>query len=126
MNNALPSMISSGLLSDAEEWEATRLLIETIIRYPDVLVSEPELQPFYNEHLNTSAGQFAQINLLLENNNYAPGAQWADLGNMENQARSIKYEIDSLNAFAVAPIFSQWYNNPGNPLLPPHLMHGSL
>lgn len=107
-----------GLLSDAEEWEAIRLLMETIIRYPDMLVSEPELQPFYYEHLNTSAGQFAQINLLLENNNYAPGVQWADLENVENQARSIKHDIDMQNAFAVTPNFSQWYNNPGNPLLP--------
>jgi|GEM_PF-2699874 len=92
-------ILSSGetlSISEAEEWEATRLLLETLLRDPGLLTGDTILQAFYTQNLNTTAGRFAQVNQLIREGGYSTSVLWGARATKESQFVAAKIILDSL------------------------------
>lgn len=83
-------------VSEAEEWEATRLLLETLLHDPGLLTGDTVLQAFYTQNLNTTAGQFAQINQMIREGSYSTSVLWGARATKESQFEAARIILDSL------------------------------
>ncbi|MBP6827104.1 MAG: T9SS type A sorting domain-containing protein [Saprospiraceae bacterium] len=79
------------------DWEVRREVLVKLIHYPQLKTSYPPAQTFYNAHINTSAGLFAQFDESLYNAMLIAPAQSASLGNLNNQLQTAIAKIDSLD-----------------------------
>ncbi|MFN0016439.1 MAG: T9SS type A sorting domain-containing protein [Saprospiraceae bacterium] len=84
-------------ISDAERWEATRLLMETLLRDPGQLTGDTTMQAFYTQNLTSSAGQFAQINQMVAEGGFSTNPLWDVREAKAVQYQAAKVILDSLN-----------------------------
>ncbi|MDX1913933.1 MAG: T9SS type A sorting domain-containing protein [Saprospiraceae bacterium] len=110
--------LPSGYLSAAESWEVGRGLMKTLIQTPSAMTNEPVLQTFYNQQLNTSTGQAALLEVLMESTPYLSAAQLTQLESLYTQRDALQTEIEALNQGNTAPDLSNgFYNGGSNPVL---------
>lgn len=106
-------------ISEAEQWEATRLLLETLLRYPGYLTGDTVMQNFYTANLtSTTAGQFAQINQMVREGGFSTSVWWDVREDKLEEFEAAKVILDSLNA---RDTLSDLANNifiPGDAMLP--------
>ncbi len=78
-------------------WEERRQLIAKLLRYPDLKTTYPLASTFYNVHLNTTAGQFAQFDEMLNNAILIAPNQMSSLSDIRNQITYWIGKVDSLD-----------------------------
>ena len=81
----------------ALDWEERRQVLAKLLRYPQLKSTYTGAQTFYDAHIGTSAGLFAQFDDSLYNAMLIAPAQSASLSNLDGQIRSIVARIDSLD-----------------------------
>ncbi len=79
-------------------WEERRQVISKLLRYPDLNASYPAANTFYNTHINTSAGKFAQFDEMLHNAMLIDSSLMASLDNIRAQITNVIGRIDSLDS----------------------------
>lgn len=80
------------------DWEVRREVLAKLLRYPQLKTSYPPAQTFYDAHINTSAGLFAQFDESLHNAMLIAPAQSASLDNLNSQIQAAIARIDSLDS----------------------------
>ncbi len=95
-------------------WEERRQVISKLLRYPDLNTAYPAANTFYNTHINTSAGKFAQFDEMLHHAMLIEPSSMASLDNVRAQITGVIGRIDSLdstvqNAAAAESLGSQFF-----------------
>jgi hypothetical protein len=80
-----------------QDWEERKQLLVKLLRYPALKGIHPSVQAFYNAHINTSAGKFAQFDEQLNTTMLIEPAQLADLDALRNQVTYWIGKVDSLD-----------------------------
>ncbi|MDX1912892.1 MAG: hypothetical protein SFV22_15475, partial [Saprospiraceae bacterium] len=79
------------------QWEERKQLMAKLIRYPGLKALYPLANTFYDVHLNTSAGQFAQFDEMLHDARTIAANDTLALQNIRNQITYWVSRVDSLD-----------------------------
>jgi|GEM_PF-5243592 len=83
-------------LSTVSQWEARRLLIDKLLRYPSMMSGNPAATGFYSTWLNSSPARFAQVENQIRYAYAIEPADQSSMDNIESQRSSIQQQLISL------------------------------
>ena len=83
-------------LSAVSQWEARRLLIDKVLRYPSIISGNAATTGFYSTWFNSSPGKFAQVENQIRSAYAIETADQSSMDNIESQRSSIQLQLISL------------------------------
>ena len=83
--------------ADVFEWQSRLDILGKLLRYPELKNTYPETEPFFNLHINTSAGLFAQFNELLDQAMVVPEVQSAELYANQSQTQLLLNQLNVID-----------------------------